>query len=525
MRKLLTWLWVCVLWAAPTGAVLAGGFTGTYQRIPGWDGAEMGAFVMVPKGQGAGPFPLVVMPASWGAPNLEYVGRGAVLAGQGYVVISYTSRGFYDSEGEIDIAGPATVEDVSAVIDWALANTPSDPNAIGASGISYGAGISLLAAERDPRIQAVAALSGWADLEASLYANRTVSQQGAALLVLAGTVTGRPGPDLSTATQRILRGDFDGAVSGMLPIVPERSPSTQVERLNQNGTAVLLANAFNDSLFVPGQYIDFFNRLTGPKQLLYSHGDHGTVEAPGALGLPNEIYAATGRWFDRHLKGIANGVDLESPVRLKSQRGDWAGYADWNAVQAGSVTYSLSRPSGLVPTGGLSNSAASGWSYRIHGGVPTVANSGIAFVSGFLQSLQAAPYAWLPAVDRGAAAVWEGPIYRAERQVVGMPSLRVTVTPSAADSTFIAYLYSVDVLGNGQLISHKPYSLRGAVPGQARTVDVRLEATSWDVPAGHRLALVLDSVDLRYTGASRLGDSLSFSSPASAPSTLTVPLK
>lgn len=170
------------LWMASASA-MAGAFSKTYERIPGWDGAQMGALVLVPQGQGAGPFPLIVMPASWSLPNLEYLGRATQLASDGYVVVSYTSRGFWDSAGQIDIAGPDTVEDVSAVIDWALAHTPANPNAIGASGISYGAGISLLAAERDPRIKAVAALSGWADLEASLYSNRTVSQQGVGLLV------------------------------------------------------------------------------------------------------------------------------------------------------------------------------------------------------------------------------------------------------------------------------------------------------------------------------------------------------
>ncbi|MEE7567758.1 X-Pro dipeptidyl-peptidase, partial [Xanthomonas sp. Kuri4-3] len=110
--------------------VLAAGFGKRYERIPGWDGTALGALVLVPEGQGPGPFPLVVMPASWSLPNLEYVGRASALASAGYVVVSYTSRGFWDSAGQIDIAGAATVEDVSAVIDWALANTPADARAI-----------------------------------------------------------------------------------------------------------------------------------------------------------------------------------------------------------------------------------------------------------------------------------------------------------------------------------------------------------------------------------------------------------
>lgn len=219
-----------------SASAVAGAFSKTYERIPGWDGAQMGALVLVPQGQGAGPFPLIVMPASWSLPNLEYLGRATQLASDGYVVVSYTSRGFWDSAGQIDIAGPDTVEDVSAVIDWALAHTPANPDAIGASGISYGAGISLLAAERDPRIKAVAALSGWADLEAALYSNRTVSQQGVGLLVGAGALTGRAGPDLAQIGARVAQGDYDGAVQGFLPQAASRSPATDVAALNARGT-------------------------------------------------------------------------------------------------------------------------------------------------------------------------------------------------------------------------------------------------------------------------------------------------
>ncbi len=213
--------WIATIAALALWMAAAGAFSKTNERIPGWDGPQMGALVLVPQGQGAGPFPLIVMPASSALPNLEYLGRATALASDGYVVVSYTSRGFWDSAGQIDIAGPDTVEDVSAVIDWALAHTPANPNAIGASGISYGAGISLLAAERDPRIKVVAALSGWADLEASLYSNRTVSQQGVGLLVGAGALTGRDGPDLAQIGAGVAQGDYGGAVQGFPSCVPQ----------------------------------------------------------------------------------------------------------------------------------------------------------------------------------------------------------------------------------------------------------------------------------------------------------------
>jgi len=144
--------------------------------------------------------------------------------------------------------------------------------------------------------------------------------------------------------------------------------------------------------------------------------------------------------------------------------------------------------------------------------------------SGALQMINLPPGAYVPFVGRNAAGVWQGPIYWSARRLDGAPEVRVTVTPSRANTTLYAYLYAEDVLGNGQLISHKPYTLRGVAPGQATTLDLRLEASSWNIPAGSRLTLVVDTVDLRYAGISQLGGAVTFSSPASAPSVLKVPL-
>ncbi|QBG93321.1 CocE/NonD family hydrolase [Xanthomonas oryzae] len=513
-------------WWMASASVVAGAFSKTYERIPGCDGAQMGALVLVPQGQGAGPFPLIVMPASWALPNLEYLGRATALASDGYVVVSYTSRGFWDSAGQIDIAVPYTVEDVSAVIDWALAHTPANPHGIGASGMSYGAGISLLAAERDPRIKAVAALSGWADLQASLYSNRTVGQQGVGLLVGAGALTGRDGPDLAQIGARVAQGDYDGAVQGFLPQAASRSPGSDVAALNARGTAVLLGNAFNDGLFPPNQTIAFFNQLPGPKQLLPSQGDHVTAELLGALGLPNEIYTATTRWFDRHLKLLPNGVDAEAPVRLSPRAGRWLEYPDWASVQQANTPLGLSAPAGsLSPTGGLIGATSSGWQSRIATDVPTLADSGVVLVSGLLQGIGVPVSTSIALVNRAGAAVWVGSPSNSSLCLAGSPSLRATVVPSQSNVSLFAYLHSMEALDVAKLMTHAPYSLRNATPGRAVTLDWPLQAAATEIPAGQRLVLVIDTRDARYTDASEGGGTVTFTSPVAAPSVLNVPLR
>ena len=135
---------VAALTLGPPAQAEQPGFSTSYQRIQGAGGIQLGAVVLTPTGQGNGPFPLVVMPSSWGAPNLEYVGQGAKLAKSGFQVISYTSRGLWDSEGGLDIAGPPTVADVSKVIDWAALHTPADTSKVAAVGISYDDVVQLL---------------------------------------------------------------------------------------------------------------------------------------------------------------------------------------------------------------------------------------------------------------------------------------------------------------------------------------------------------------------------------------------
>ncbi len=494
----------------------APGFSTSYQRITGADGIEIGAVVLTPTGQGSGPFPLVVMPSSWGVPNVEYVGQGSKLATAGFQVISYSSRGFWDSGGGIDIAGPPTVADVSKVIDWAGQHATADTSRVASVGISYGAGTSLLAAAKDRRIKAVGAMSGWADLIASLDPNDTVALQSVAGLLALGNITGRPGPEMAALQTKFVTGDFDGAIAEARQLAPVRSAATTVDEINANKPAVFLANAFEDSIFPPSQYTDFFTSLTGPKRLLLAHGDHATPEVTGAIGLPNETWDELASWLRHYLTGADNGADAEAPVQLKSQRGTWRGYPNWSAVGQPSTSY-------LTKTG-LARAKAS-WTKSIGAGVPTIADSGVALVSGALQGLLSIPTGVAtPLVDRSFAGVWSGPAYTSGAVVNGTPKLHLTVRPSAASTSLFAYLYDVDALGIGSLISHKPFTLRGATPGRALPIDVRLEATSWEVPAGHHLSLVVDTVDPRYLGRSVIGSTVTFSSPADDPSWISVPV-
>jgi predicted acyl esterase len=534
MRHIAALFTVLASTLALTAPVAAQSLPGSLATIPTPDGYQLQAYVAVPSG--SGPFPLVVMPSSWASSYTEYVGEANVLANDGYVVISYSSRGFgtgcaLNSKcGYIDIAGPLTVGDVSTVITWALNNTPSNPNEIGVSGISYGAGTSLLAAENDTRIKAVASMSTWADLLATLDPNQTPNLQGIDLLSFASYL-GKPGPLMMQVNEDVLTYNYSGMLQTFVadPDTPGRSPITHIAKINANGPAVFIANDFEDSLFVPSEVINFYNQLTVPKMIMFSHGDHTTAELLGAFGFPNEIYAAVNQWFDHYLKGVNNGINTQQPVQLKSQTGVWSTYANWSAVQQGATTYNLTQPTscGLLDqcTGSLSTGSGGGWQYGITGGYLTTATTGVAIVSGALTGfLDLPPSTALSLINRWDAGVWVGPAAAQTQNLIGMPSLQLTVTPTTNQLTLVAYLYDVNSSGIAQLITWKPYTITNAAVGVPQTITTYLEATNWQVNQGDQLALVIGTDDLRYAGVTPVNSDVTFSASTAVPSTLTVSL-
>lgn len=111
------------------------------------DGVNLEANIFVPTNL-EGLAPAVIFINSWGLNEYEYLAQAADLAENGYIVLSYTTRGFGESGGLIGTAGPLDMSDYSTVIDYLLENYPVNPDAIGTAGISYGSGISLIGAAR-----------------------------------------------------------------------------------------------------------------------------------------------------------------------------------------------------------------------------------------------------------------------------------------------------------------------------------------------------------------------------------------
>ncbi len=468
----------------PTPARAQPGTTGFHWHdLTARDGVILKSNVIAPVA--AGRHPGIVFVASWGLNDFQYLAQAERLAEHGYVVLSYTTRGFWFSGGKIDVGGPDDVADASTAVDWLIANTAVDPHRIGVVGLSYGGGISLLAAAHDNRIRAVGSLSGWADLAASMTGGNTRRPQAAFFLQAVANVVGHPSDEMNQVLA-----DYwaDRNADYREKWADQRSAAFSVDAINQNHPAVLITQAFGDSIFPANQMVDFYNRLSTPKRLELAPGDHATVELPGLAGLPNHVWTSLRQWLDRYLRGIDTGIGTGIVLRPHDSSAVES-YPDWQGVSARTAREPL------------------GWSQTIRAGVDTPAGAGVALLSNGLEGLTGVPpLVWLPSVSRHDAAVWLSDPYAAGLRVRGIPRLHLALTSSRPTGTVVAYLYDVNGAGLGRLVSHAPMTWLAATTG----FDVPMQVTAFDLPAGHRLGLVVDTRDPLYLDANVRDSAITF---------------
>ena len=131
--------------------------------------------------------PLVVVSAGFQMDRAQYASYARHLATWGFVVVlaDYADRGFFADHSKL--AG-----DITAVIDWAIANQAVDAQRIAVAGHSLGGKLSVFAASQDPRVRAVVA---WDPVDSSnpSVVPEKLSTLGAAIAVIGETTNGGGG--------------------------------------------------------------------------------------------------------------------------------------------------------------------------------------------------------------------------------------------------------------------------------------------------------------------------------------------
>jgi predicted acyl esterase len=187
------------------------------------------------------------------------------------------------------------------------------------------------------------------------------------------------------------------------------------------------------------------------------------------------------------------------------------------------------HPRTAFDNGDLSSSPFSSWfptQDSINSFSDTLASTQIPLLSQMLESVDTKVQTSIPLISANItqAVVFDSGKLNSTMKIRGIPSLSLYVQPWYNQIQLVAYLYDMDSLGTGTLITHAPITLPAANYGKVTKLDMKLVGTAYDVPAGHKVVLVIDTEDLLYTQPTYYPFTVDFEFSNSKQSVLTLPI-
>jgi ABC-2 type transport system ATP-binding protein len=196
--------------AVPTPALAADGVRTEESRVAsgtGDEAVELDTTIYLP--EAGEPAPAVVLAHGFGGSKQSVATEAQALAERGYVVLTFSARGFGRSTGQIGLNDPRyEVADLSTLIDLLAERDDveldgdGDPR-VGVAGASYGGALALLGAAYDDRVDAIAPQITWNSLTAALFPSQTGEPDD-------GTVAATPQDDDAGVFKRLWAGLFFG---------------------------------------------------------------------------------------------------------------------------------------------------------------------------------------------------------------------------------------------------------------------------------------------------------------------------
>jgi len=484
----------------------------------------------------AGRHPAIVLSHGFGGTKADSASSARLFAADGYVVVTYTARGFGASGGRIHLDAPAyEVADASKLIDMLATRTdvqldaPGDPH-VGVAGASYGGALALLAAGYDRRVDAVVATITWNDLTQALFPQSALaagaqpatpagavpaSQPGVfkqrwALLLFgdgagaspsaggnaSATGCGRFDPTVCADYQRAaITGTADARLRALLKA---SSPSTVAAKIT---APTLLLQGEQDALFGLDQSDATAREISAAGstavRVAWFAGGHDAASV-GLGGAETALTNSGEVWFDQYLKGksednagfrysiATSGLGLGVSDMTTKQLPAYPGIGGVAPI-ARTVIPLRNRPQQVISPPGGSPAALTG----MPGSAGALAALGAAGGSGPLGILQ------------GQSATFPSAPLDGGTSIVGSSRVRLQVTSSTTDAVLFASLWVVKGSGRAapttvpdQLVA--PIRLSGLTPGTPVTVDVALPAVVAHVDSGSRVRVVVSSTDQAY---------------------------
>jgi hypothetical protein len=213
------------------------------------------------------------------------------------------------------------------------------------------------------------------------------------------------------------------------------------------------------------------------------------------------------RWYDSILRGVANGVEKEKPVKIFVMgKNEWRDEDDWPLARAKNTRYylhSAGGANGLAGSGTLSTASPGEekpeqYVYDPSDAAPTI---GGPLCCGALPT-GVGPEDQRPAEGRADVLVFTTPAFVKDFEVTGPVKLDLYVSSSAVDTDFTGMLVDVWPNGFAQNLTSGILRMRYrnsqekpelANPGEMYNVTLDLWATSNVFLAGHKLRLEVSS--------------------------------
>ncbi|WP_430667219.1 alpha/beta fold hydrolase [Jatrophihabitans telluris] len=502
------------------------------------------------------PAPAILLAHGLGGTKAGMAAQARSLAGHGYVVLTYTARGFGNSGGLIHLDSLAyEVPDAQRLLDF-LQNRPEvlkrdGRPVVGVGGGSYGGALALMVGAVDHRISAVAADITWHDLRRALFADNSMAGSAGSgvykklwvgyLFAIAQRpdATGVSGPlDLGAdgcgrfapqvcAFYRGTGTDPSGVEAKYAALLAQSSPASVLDGMK---APVLLTQGEQDSLFPLSEADANATQIAAagaPVQVRWRAGGHDASDPSDQVNLWQQ------QFFDEKLRGRSGAAD--GSFLFADQGGGIS------ATNGRRVTTFLRADNGYLGTSGSAASASavlnlpvSGRSRTITappGGSPAAVSSlpALGNVLSAAAAVGVAGAADLSSLPQQTATFVTAPLAQDVR-IVG--SSRVSLSVSSPDSVDSATLFVSlrDVAPDGTMVVPANLVSALSVPlarsTAARTITIDTPWVARNVPAGHRLALVVSTTDLEYqmpADARRYTVALAGSAPVlSVPTPVTV---
>jgi pimeloyl-ACP methyl ester carboxylesterase len=299
---------LAVLLAALGLASPALAFTRTEHVLTMGDGVSLAATLYRPDGAApAGGWPAVLLLHGLGGNRSAMEPIAQFFAPQGYVVLTVDARGHGASGGLSTLAGARETADYATALTWLRARPGVNDQKIGAMGFSLGgASVWRLLLSKGTRLAAAVPVTTWTSLYDALLP-QGFARAGLVSYFRSLLPDDRWDPDIRSLAD-------DALQSRNLPRIWQLAHDRSVrDELGQIKTPVFMIQGRRDYAFDMDQALSAFGRLRGKKRLYL-----GDLSSAASNPPAEQAYYLTQAqlWFDRFLKGVANGIDTRRPVEL-----------------------------------------------------------------------------------------------------------------------------------------------------------------------------------------------------------------